>query len=58
MGIYAHSLMRFPLLALRIAAELITPTPQQECAADINREGQVRANDAIIILRKAAGLEG
>jgi hypothetical protein len=46
------------ILALRIAAGLMTPTPQQECAADTNRDGKVRANDAIIILRKAAGLEG
>lgn len=44
------------ILILRIAAELLTPTTQQLCAADANGDGKVRANDAIAILRTVAGL--
>jgi len=44
------------ILALRISAGLMTPTPQQSCAADMNEDGEVMANDAILILRKVAGL--
>jgi len=31
-------------------------TSEQQCAADMNDDGNVRANDAILILRKVAGL--
>jgi len=44
------------ILALRIAARLMTPTPQQACAADVNCDDNIRSNDAILILRAAAGL--
>jgi hypothetical protein len=44
------------ILALRIAAGLITPSDDQKWAADVNGDGLVRSNDAILILRKAAGL--
>ena len=44
------------LLALRIAAKLIEPTPWQKCAADMNGDGRIRANDAMCILREAVGL--
>jgi hypothetical protein len=45
------------ILAMRIAAGLITATEYQRQAADINGDGRVRSNDAILILRKAAGLD-
>jgi len=44
------------LLALRIVVGLITPTPEQTCAADVNSDGKVRSNDAILIFNEAVGL--
>ena len=44
------------ILALRIAAGLMTPTDDQKLAADMNNDGKIRSNDAILILRKATGL--
>jgi len=41
---------------LRIAAELRTPTDYENWAADMNADGAVRSNDAILILRASAGL--
>lgn len=45
-------------LALRIAAQLMTPNAYQSWAADMNGDGKIRANDATLILREAAGLTG
>ena len=47
---------RDAILALRIAAGLVTPSEQQKRSADMNGDGEIRANDAISILRRAAGL--
>jgi hypothetical protein len=44
-------------LTLRISVGLITPTPQELCAADITDDGNVNSQDAIKILKKSAGLE-
>lgn len=44
------------ILTLRIASQLIQPTPEEFQAADYNGDGRVRSNDAILILRVAAGL--
>lgn len=44
------------ILALRIAAGMVTPNLQQQCAADVNDDGSVRANDAIMVLQMAAGM--
>lgn len=44
------------ILTLRIASDLIQPTPEEFQAADYNGDGRVRSNDAILILRVAAGL--
>lgn len=44
-------------LALRIAANLHTPTDDEKTAADINSDGKITASDARKILRKAANLE-
>ncbi len=44
-------------LALRIAAQLLTPTPTQHFTGDLSpRDGRVNVGDAIGILRLAAGL--
>jgi len=43
------------ILALRISANAMTPTPEQKCAADVNNDGHIRPNDAIVILRMATG---
>lgn len=45
------------ILILRLSAKLITPTPQQECSADMNSDGKIDAGDAIRALRKHVGLE-
>jgi len=44
------------MLVLQITAGLITPTNYQLWAADMNNDGQVKSNDATLILRIAAGL--
>ncbi len=44
-------------LALRISAELDTPTDIQNKAADVDLNGTVNASDARLILRYSAGLE-
>jgi antitoxin component of MazEF toxin-antitoxin module len=44
------------VIALRISAGLLEPTPQQLLAGDMNNDGNIRSNDALIILRKAVGL--
>ncbi|MFC1716846.1 cohesin domain-containing protein [Candidatus Poribacteria bacterium] len=44
------------ILALRIAAKVMTPTEKQRNAADMNGDGEVTAIDAVLILRKAIGL--
>ncbi len=40
---------------MRISSDLISPTPQQLCAGDINNDGKIKSNDAILILRKVVG---
>ncbi len=45
------------ILTLQISAEIIEPTQQQLCSADISEDGSVTSIDAIRILRKAVGLE-
>jgi len=44
------------VLLLRIAAGLVTPTPTQECAADMNGDGRINSADAVMLLRTIAGL--
>ena len=41
----------------RFSAELETPTDAEFQAADVNKDGQIRANDARKILRASADLE-
>jgi hypothetical protein len=45
------------ILALRIAAGLLHPTPEQFAAADFDGNGQVESLDASCILRRAVGLD-
>jgi hypothetical protein len=44
------------ILALRISAELISPTEYQQWAADVNGDGGIASDDAVLILDKATGL--
>jgi hypothetical protein len=44
------------LLTLKIVVGLISPTPEQVCAADVNSNGKVRAVDALLILQYTVGL--
>lgn len=44
------------LIALRISAGLLEPTPQHLLAGDMNNDGNIRSNDALLILRKSVGL--
>ena len=44
-------------LALRIAAQLENPTPEQFYAADLTGDGKITASDARKILRISAGLD-
>ncbi|MBR5497631.1 MAG: dockerin type I repeat-containing protein, partial [Clostridia bacterium] len=44
-------------LALRISANLHSPTVEERLAADYNLDGKVTASDARKILRKSANLE-
>jgi|GEM_PF-1760944 len=43
-------------IALRIAVNIITPTPQQAQAADVNGDGKVNVQDVILILKAALGI--
>ena len=44
------------LIVLRASAGLMTPTPVQSCAADMDEDGAVTAGDAVLVLRRAVGL--
>ena len=44
------------LLTLKIAAGVITPTPEQMVRADIDANGVVDVNDALKVLKRAAGV--
>ena len=44
------------LLALRIAIEIILPTPAQEVAADVNQDGVISIKDAVLILHHTLGV--
>jgi len=47
---------RDAILTLRFAAEILIPTPIEQCAADVTNDGFIKSNDAIKILRMAVGL--